>query len=254
MYGLADVEKLRTIGQLIELGQKASVLCEKARSGAHLDPPGLLLLPNQLEKIENIYNFLISFDLEKAENAIANLQLGLSTRLALEQVYLPLLVRLGTEWANAKINIAQEHFASNFLRLRLAPLLITSDIRIGIPKKVVCATLENELHEGGLLLLSAQLKIRNWSVYYMGASLPAHALLIACDAIKPDAVCLSFVNEAGLFSNLEQLSKVSNDIFIGGSAINRIDEEQAMKIPSNVHPLKLSAQDAAEILTEMYRD
>ncbi|HEU5102472.1 MAG TPA: B12-binding domain-containing protein [Roseiflexaceae bacterium] len=112
----------------------------------------------------------------------------------LEQVLLelvqPAMVEIGERWHRSEINVAVEHFATQFVRRKLASLLSTFEGGAHRATIVVgCAP--GELHDLGALLSALFLVRRGWHVIYLGPQVPLFDLLETIESVKPSLVCLS---------------------------------------------------------------
>ncbi len=86
--------------------------------------------------------------------------------------------------------IAQEHFASAFMRGRLANLLHSSPFNAaGLLVLVGCAP--EELHEIGALILALYLRRAGYRVIYLGQNVPLDSLIGVISTLRPAVVCLS---------------------------------------------------------------
>lgn len=108
----------------------------------------------------------------------------------LEGVAGPFMEAVGTGWRTGALRIRQEHFASACLADFLREVRIPWDERANGPV-VALATLEDDLHEGGLLMASVLMAVRGWRVLYVGAHTPVAELAELARSRTLDAVALS---------------------------------------------------------------
>ncbi|MEN9787852.1 MAG: hypothetical protein RLZZ299_3116 [Pseudomonadota bacterium] len=136
-----------------------------------------------------LYEALIRFDRAAADACLAHTLLGFET--AITDVYMPVLQRVGDAWAAGALNVAQEHFASDYCRERLLHAFhaLGAGPRDGVP--VVCAGLPGERHELALLAVAARLAMRGFRVTWLGADLPVHELVAHLAAFRPALACVS---------------------------------------------------------------
>src|SRR4029079_1029582 len=102
----------------------------------------------------------------------------------------PAMVEIGDRWHRGEINVAVEHFATQFVRRKLASLLAIFE-GIGQRATIVIACAPGELHDLGALLSALFLVRRGWHVIYLGPQVPLFDLLETVHSLKPDMVCLS---------------------------------------------------------------
>jgi methanogenic corrinoid protein MtbC1 len=161
---------------------------------------------------------LTQFRGQDAGDIINTFALTMRPLEVLETVYLPLLRRVGTQWERGEINVAQEHYASQFIRSKI--LNFTENITQRYTSKtVVLATLEGERHEGGLLALNAILKISGFQTVYLGTNIPLADFEESLKEIRPTLIGLSFSNPAIFTQNKSHLLKYSRKVIVGGEGV-----------------------------------
>lgn len=110
-------------------------------------------------------------------------------RVLLELVQ-PAMVEIGERWHRGAINVAVEHFATQFIRRKIASLFTFFEGGAHRATIVVgCAP--GELHDLGAMLSALFLVRRGWHVIYLGPQVPLFDLLETVEAVKPSLVCLS---------------------------------------------------------------
>jgi DNA-binding transcriptional MerR regulator len=246
-YGDQHVDILRKVAVLLRHGAKIGDLAETIRKGRPLpEVKTVELSPEVQEQAQLLYAALVNYDSDRADSIHSELAARFSTQQMLDLVYAPLLSRLGKDWSVGETSTAQEHFASAFIRLRLAPYLTMQISPTASPnRKVIAATTTGELHEGGLMLVTAHLKLRGWTTYYFGSSLPIEDIQAAAHAIRPDLVCLSFSDKNVLRSALPQISAIQAPICIGGFGALTYEGDD---LPSNIQVLKSGGKEGVELI------
>jgi len=106
------------------------------------------------------------------------------------EVIQPMLHGVGQGWHTGTVDVAQEHFASGYIRQRLAALLDFSN-GADRPWTAVAACAPDDWHELGLLMVALFLARRGWHVVYLGASLPPDGLEERLALLRPTAVVFS---------------------------------------------------------------
>lgn len=247
VYAEEDIALLKRIGVLLSQGARIGELVTLIQSGRQLPDP----LPqgdgDELTRgVNDIFEALKRFDTEKLDRLFALMSSRYSAARMLEFLYQPLFSRLGSEWETGLISIAQEHFASACIRMRLAPMLSLAVAPRKDAIKVVCATLQGERHEGGLLLLASQMKLRGWDVIYLGTDLPISELPAVIKSTSPDLICLSFATLKVNSPHIEFLKSLKTTICLGGRAAREsVDEEN---LPSHLHLFRVGGAEAVELL------
>ena len=113
----------------------------------------------------------------------------LSLAAVLRDVVLPYLAELGDRWERGTASIAQEHFASNIIRGRLAGL--ARGWGGGQGPRAVLACPPGEQHDLGLMIFGIVLNRSGWSIDFLGSSTPVEEVERVVDATHPDLVVLA---------------------------------------------------------------
>jgi DNA-binding transcriptional MerR regulator/methylmalonyl-CoA mutase cobalamin-binding subunit len=132
---------------------------------------------------------LDDFDEPSAQAVFDRLVSDLSLTAVLRDVVLPYLAELGERWQRGTANIAQEHFATNIVRGRLAGL--ARGWGGGHGPRAVLACPPGEQHDMALMIFGIVLNRNGWSIDYFGANTPVEELERAVVATHPDLVVLA---------------------------------------------------------------
>ena len=129
------------------------------------------------------------------KEASSILSILLTQRMPLAEIYDTLVMEtmatVGSMWVQKKIGVEKEHLASN-TAVHAISKLQTSVLRKPINEKVaLCACLEEEYHELGILCVNNILESEGWTTYYLGANVPLESLTDAIESFTPDLVCIS---------------------------------------------------------------
>ncbi|MFO0007122.1 MAG: MerR family transcriptional regulator, partial [bacterium] len=117
-------------------------------------PPALREVPPRGgggDIVDQMLRALLAFDRASADRLVPRLgQVSFAT--AIDELYVPVLHRLGDMWEQGEVTIAQEHFASGFCREQLLAMYhgVGGGPEGGLT--VACATPPGERHELGLLV------------------------------------------------------------------------------------------------------
>lgn len=114
----------------------------------------------------------------------------------LEDVYLPVLRRIGDLWHRDEIGPAEEHFAGMFIRERLIEMLHALDFGPPTGEVAVCAGFPNEHHEYGLLAAALYLALAGRRVVYLGCDVPLPELIRTAHRLEARWICQSVLNES----------------------------------------------------------
>ena len=132
---------------------------------------------------------LDAFDEPAAHAVLDRLVSDLSLTTVLRDVVIPYLAELGRRWQRGTASVAQEHFASNVIRGRLAGL--ARGWGSGHGPRAVLACAPGELHDMALMVFGIVLNRNGWRIDYLGANTPVEELGRAVDATHPDLIVLA---------------------------------------------------------------
>jgi DNA-binding transcriptional MerR regulator len=178
LYSRADERRIRVMQRHIADGLSTS---EAARLAKLPDDPESQSEPGPSladigRALERSFDAL---DEPQAQATLDHLFSSVRLELALSEVILPFLHRLGQRWATAEVSVAQEHFASNVLGGRLRGL--ARGWGGGVGPRAVLACPPGERHELGLLCFGLALRERGWRITYLGSETPMAELASALD-------------------------------------------------------------------------
>jgi MerR family transcriptional regulator, light-induced transcriptional regulator len=143
---------------------------------------------------------LDAFDEPAAQAVLDRLISDLSLATVLRDIVIPYLTELGKRWQLGTASVAQEHFASNLLRGRLAGL--ARGWGNGHGPRAVLACPPGELHDLALMIFGIMLNRSGWRIDYLGMITPVDELTRTVAMRRPDLVVLA----ATLPENLEPLA------------------------------------------------
>jgi methanogenic corrinoid protein MtbC1 len=142
------------------------------------------------QMVYELSNALIGFDASSADRILSEaFSLHPFEQVLLELVQ-PVLVDVGERWHRGEINVASEHFATEFMRRKLASLINIFE-SVATRETIVVGCAPGELHDIGILFASLFLVRRGWKVIYLGARVPLADLLETVATVQPEMVCLS---------------------------------------------------------------
>lgn len=188
LYSAADERRVRVMQARIANGlspAEAARLALAEESGAAADPGG----PPLEQYAQRLHSALDSFDADEANAALDRLLASFVVDTVLAEVVLPYLHELGERWEAGSATVAQEHFASNLLRARLAALARGWESGGGPLALLACAP--GELHDLPLLVFGLALRARGWRIAYLGANTPGESVAEAARELDPALVVVS---------------------------------------------------------------
>lgn len=107
-------------------------------------------------------------------------------------VFQPALREIGRLWEENVISVADEHLATAITEAAMVRLYEGS-FRGDAPSRpsIVAACGDSERHQVGLRMLCDLLEARGWHAHYLGASVPAEALVRMVSERRPAVIALS---------------------------------------------------------------
>jgi DNA-binding transcriptional MerR regulator len=177
-HGLSAAEAARAV-----LGEDSGAGADPGQATERRAPPAVSELSGALRQA------LDGFDEPAAQAVLDRLVSDLSLTTVLRDVVLPFLTELGERWERGTASVAQEHFASNVIRGRLAGL--ARGWGNGYGPRAVLACPPGELHDLALMVFGIVLNRNGWRIDYLGMSTPVDELTRTVDARRPDLVVLA---------------------------------------------------------------
>ena len=151
---------------------------------------------------------LDELDEPAAQAVLDRLLSDFTVETVLRDVVMPYLQELGERWARGSVTVAQEHFASNLLRGRLASL--ARGWGYGHGPRAVLACPPGERHDLGLLVFGIALNRNGWRVGYLGADTPLEELINTAVDTSADLVVLAATTPERFAGLTEDLSRLAN--------------------------------------------
>ena len=220
MYSRADVELIRRMRTLALQGMPLAAAAEKALAQA---PERAAAGESTIVALgERLTRALLAFDEAGAAGAWSEATDSSDTLTVFERVVVPLMREIGVGWHAGSVTVAQEHFATNFVRARL-DLLTRQVMPLAGAPTVLLACIEGEQHELGLLMLTVMLRFQGLRTIYLGQDVPDDALVRTSEDTQPEVVALSAGTREGgrrlpaLASVLRQAAPLSAIVYGGGA-------------------------------------
>jgi DNA-binding transcriptional MerR regulator len=142
-----------------------------------------------------------------------------------EDVLLPVMRDIGELWKDGTAVIAQEHFASAFVREKLAAMIAELDSGVGPGPEGVCAGAPGEMHEFGLMACALQLAAGGWKVLYLGIDVPLEETARVVSERRSALVCTSLVLRRGpgecaeIAAELRRTVPRETAVVVGGAGV-----------------------------------
>ena len=219
-YSDADIELLKRLKVLVDQGHAVSeavTLLDVVAAG----PKGEPVLAAVAEKL---LEALLRVDRHAAEQTCRRI-VGVAETTQVDELYFPLLRRVGDGWAAGELSVAQEHYASQFVRERLHELLNRLE---GGPRHgphALCASFPDELHDLALLGLAIHLAAAGHRVSMLGAAVPLPDLVAMVADEQPQLVAVSVLiprpaDEVAAFARaLRSACATGTRVVMGGAGL-----------------------------------
>ncbi|MBW3570365.1 MAG: MerR family transcriptional regulator [Gemmatimonadetes bacterium] len=223
LYTDEDVAMLSRIKILVDEGLTIGEAISRVRRGAEplpADAGGPSIRDVRFRMLEA----LVSFDRRGALDAYQDV-LRLPPERRVEEVLLPVLRQVGELWEANECGVGEEHFASAFIREKLAGIIEDLDTGAARGPEAVCAGVPGELHECGLMAAAIHLATRGWRVVYLGTNVPIEEIRRILRQRRPALFCTSVVNTMGiadfrdLARALREAAPAETEVVIGGGGV-----------------------------------
>ncbi|MFP5020814.1 cobalamin B12-binding domain-containing protein [Pseudonocardia phyllosphaerae] len=146
---------------------------------------------------------------------------GLGAECVLLDVIGAVQQRVGTEWAANNITVAQEHAATAINDRVIGTLALTNGRGSGERGRVTVACVDGEWHALPARLLAEVLRLRGFTVDYLGAQVPTQHLITHLHRTGPDAVALSSMIATRLptaHATISACQAAGVPVIVGGAA------------------------------------
>lgn len=191
LYTEADERRVRRMRHHLARGlsaaEAAQVTLQDDASGRE-GPPGLGSV-GASELAGTLREALDAFDELTVQAVLDRLLSDLSVTVVMREIVLPYLAELGDRWERGDASIAQEHFASNLIRGRLAGL--ARGWGDGSGPRAILACPPGEQHDLALMIFGVALNRHGWRIDYLGVDTPIEELTRTAPARLPDLVVLA---------------------------------------------------------------
>ena len=246
VYTSDDLLIINRVKGLLEQGFKISeaalLVLNESADGSNTDVAREEVAPTRkiLELQADLIEAIGGYDLD-AMDAVFERAASLSLDRLINDVVVPVSAKVGDNWATGKFNIAQEHFATSFMKERLFAIFKKMKNVVDEGKKqLLLACITNERHEIGLLCLGIKLRQYGYPVLYLGSDTPASEVADVVNVRNIDAVALSIVNpqeEETVTRYLEELRSMvpaAVEIFLGGSGAQQWNTNHFQNVRAHV--------------------
>ena len=245
LYSEADVIRLQLLKKAVDAGHSISQVA-KLSSDTLMRlinwnfPAGQKPQTNFEQQTDTAYYLdlalkaVLELNAEKLEYALNKASVHLTNLKLINEVIVPLGVKIGELWRQGELKIINEHISTPIIRSVLWNLLRSVGVSREAPR-IVVATPVNHHHDLGALAIALIAREAGWRSSFFGSNLPANEIAAAVNHTKARAVALSITfcsNHLQLVEELNKLRRFLNNniaVFIGGhcaaSIISDVDDK-----------------------------
>ncbi len=224
LYSSADEERIKRMRAFQTQGLSAAEAARLAlESTAAAETPaggGEVALDR-----DPLAHALERFDEPAAQEAFDRALSAVSIESLLRDLVIPYLHDLGERWEAGTASVAQEHFASNFLRGRL--LSLARGWGQGGGPLAILACAPGELHDLPLIAFGLALRAHGWRIAFLGPDTPLDTLADAAAKLEPRLVVVSATSAprlARVRDDLGTLARSTPLALAGAGATNALAE------------------------------
>ncbi|MDO5500125.1 MAG: MerR family transcriptional regulator [Propionibacteriaceae bacterium] len=206
LYSDADVQVLREMKRLIDLGLSASAAAEHTRE---LHAVG-----------EDLVRAAAAFDHARALRLFEERLAWGSFEAVVDTWLLPALVRLGEAWARGEVDVASEHAIAGALQRRLSAAFDAAGADNGEGIDVLTGLPAGSHHELGMLAFATCLRRCGVRVLHLGTDLPAAQWTRACEVHSPALAVLGAPmhrDADAVAETATRLAPLGVEVAVGGS-------------------------------------
>src|SRR5215211_361944 len=154
-----------------------------------------------------------------------------------EKLLIPVLHKIGDQWARGEIDVATEHVCSN-ATITLIDLINQKNINKKISKNlssttnrpIILCTPEGELHGISCKIIESLLLEKGYEVYNITSPLPTNSIESYLDNTNPHLVLVSVTLEENINSAIRLVQEIRKSlnisVIVGGNAIKFASKSQ----------------------------
>ncbi len=229
LYGPEDERRIRAMvearGRGVPAGRAAAEVLAAERTGTFGDvspdlDPHASGNPEDHDAVRarlQLHAAMATYDAAAMHETIDRVLRAASVESTIRDVLLPFMHEVGRGWAAGEVDIADEHFATEVVRSRLAALSAGGNAPTGPLVLLACPA--GESHDLGLKGFEVILQRSGWRTCYLGPNTPSHALLTSARTLRPDLVVLAATRRSAFVIDDDDLRELRSQwpVAIGGA-------------------------------------
>ncbi|WP_066316160.1 MerR family transcriptional regulator [Bacillus sp. FJAT-29814] len=196
LYSKKDIETLKWLKEQTTKNQMKISEAVQLLQQSTYKPIESIPISKPYEDLKaKLYHALIEMDAQEANNITEVAFSMFEYEYVFHHLLAEILYRIGDDWENGKITVAQEHFASQFVMNRFGQFLRILPVNKSLPK-ILAFCPEGEDHHIGLMLFSLFLRKKGHEVIYLGPNTPFDGLLDVMENKQLSIIAISITNPA----------------------------------------------------------
>jgi len=170
---------------------------------------------------------------------------------------IPILYKIGDQWAKGEIDVATEHVCSN-ATITLIDIINQKNINKKISKssltdrRIILCTPEGELHSIGCKIIESLLIEKGYEVYNITSPLPTNSIGSYLYNIDPNIIIISVTLEENINSTIRFIQEIRQyfniPIIIGGNAIRLVSKSQ-IKLLEKYNKIYFNLEKLSDMIT-----
>jgi MerR family transcriptional regulator, light-induced transcriptional regulator len=192
-YPAEQVEKLRLLKRLMDAGHRPGKLVGLDMQALRSLGKGTAGAGESHFRLAPPYRELLdAHDVGGLRRHLQQALLGMGLERFVTEHMAPLNTAVGEAWLRGEISVAQEHVYTEAVQLVLRQAIGSMPEPSGPGPRILMATLPQEPHGLGLLMVEALLSLHGWRCISLGVKVPLEDIVVAAGLIRAHIVALSF--------------------------------------------------------------
>ena len=170
-----------------------------------------------LELVTRLHALLDEDEMQEAGRLVDEVLARMELADAVTHVLMPFLRNVGARWESGQLSVAQEHWASQLVRQRLAGIWDRVSVTQGPVALVACPP--GERHDIAPLAFCVLLTHAGWQARFYGADTPLPDLAAVAARVHPDLVVLAASRRSAFLARSAEMRRLALDhrVAIAGS-------------------------------------
>lgn len=162
-----------------------------------------------LELVTLLHHLLDEDEMQAAGRLVDQVLERMPLADAVSDVLMPFLRNVGARWESGQLSVAQEHWASQLVRQRLAAVWDRVSVTEGPVALVACPP--GERHDIAPLAFCVLLAHAGWQARFYGADTPLPDLAAVAARVQPDLVVLAASRRSAFLARSAEVRRLAVD-------------------------------------------